>query len=70
MITFHKTRDRLVPYRHEAAYFAKVSGAGKTANLLQRSQNSFGHCDLGVSAIMSNFQDLVNWVDTGVKPAA
>jgi pimeloyl-ACP methyl ester carboxylesterase len=32
MITFHKTRDRLVPYRHEAAYFAKVSGAGKTAN--------------------------------------
>ena len=70
MITFHKTRDRLVPYRHEAAYFAKVSGAGKTANLLQRSQNSFGHCDLGVSAIMSNFQDLVNWVNTGVKPVA
>jgi pimeloyl-ACP methyl ester carboxylesterase len=70
MITFHKTRDRLVPFRHEAAYLAKVSAAGKTANLLQRSQNSFGHCDLGVSAIMSNFQDLVRWVNTGVKPSA
>lgn len=70
MITFHKTRDRLVPFRHEAAYFAKVSAAGETANLLQRSQDSFGHCDLGVSEILSNFQDLVSWVNTGVKPGA
>jgi hypothetical protein len=37
---------------------------------LQRSQSAFGHCDLGVSAIMTNFQDLVGWVTTGVKPAA
>lgn len=70
MITFHKTRDRLVPYRHEAAYLAKVTAAGETANLLQRSQDSFGHCDLGVQEIMSNFQDLVTWVNTGVKPGA
>jgi pimeloyl-ACP methyl ester carboxylesterase len=70
MITFHKTRDRLVPFRHEARYLAKVSAAGATANLLQRSQNAYGHCDLGVSAIMSNFQDLVSWVNTGTKPSA
>ena len=70
MITFHKTRDRLVPYRHEAAYLSKVTGAGQTANLLQRSQDSFGHCDLGVPEILSNFQDLVSWVTTGVKPSA
>ena len=70
MITFHKTRDRLVPYRHEAAYFGKVSAAGNTANLLQRSQASFGHCDLGVPEILSNFQDLVSWVNTGIKPGA
>jgi len=70
MITFHKTRDRLVPYRHEAAYLAKVSAAGQTGNLLQRSQDSFGHCDLGVSEILSNFQDLVGWVNTGIKPDA
>ena len=69
MITFHKTRDRLVPYRHEAAYLAKVTAAGQTANLLQRSQDSFGHCDLGVPEIVSNFQDLVSWVTTGVKPS-
>jgi pimeloyl-ACP methyl ester carboxylesterase len=70
MITFHKTRDRLVPYRHEAAYLAKVTAAGETANLLQRSQDSFGHCDLGVPDIVSNFQDLVSWVNTGIKPGA
>jgi len=70
MITFHKTRDRLVPFRHETAYLAKVTAAGRTANLLQRSQDSFGHCDLGVSEILSNFQDLVGWVNTGIKPGA
>jgi len=68
MITLHKTQDRLVPYRHEAAYAARVSAAGASANLLQRSQNAFGHCDLGVPEILQNFSDLVGWVNTGVKP--
>lgn len=70
MITFHKTRDRLVPYRHETAYLGKVTAAGQTDNLVQRSQDSFGHCDLGVSEILSNFQDLLGWVNTGIKPDA
>lgn len=68
MITFHKTRDRLVPYRHEAAYLERVKAAGATASLLQRSQDAFGHCNLGVPEILNNFSDLVNWVNTGIKP--
>ena len=68
MITLHKTRDRLVPYRHEATYQARVVAAGETANLLQRSQNAFGHCDFGVQDVMTNFNDLVGWVSTGVRP--
>lgn len=70
MVTFHKTRDRLVPFRHEAAYKARVDAAGAGANLLQRSQTAFGHCDMGVAETLSNFQDLVTWVNTGVKPGA
>jgi pimeloyl-ACP methyl ester carboxylesterase len=68
MLTVHKTRDRLVPYRHEAAYQKRVAAAGASGNLLQRSDESFGHCDFGVSQMMSNFQDLVSWVNSGVKP--
>jgi pimeloyl-ACP methyl ester carboxylesterase len=68
MITFHKTRDRLVPFRHDSVYAARVANAGASANLLQRSQDAFGHCDLGVPAMMQNFTDLVQWVNTGVKP--
>jgi pimeloyl-ACP methyl ester carboxylesterase len=68
MLTYHKIRDRLVPYRHEAAYAAKVAAAGATANLVQRSQNAYGHCDFGVADMMGNFQDLVNWVNTGTRP--
>ena len=44
------------------------ANAGASANLLQRSQDAFGHCDLGVPAMMQNFNDLVQWVNTGVKP--
>jgi pimeloyl-ACP methyl ester carboxylesterase len=68
MLTVHKTRDRLVPYRHEPAYKAKVDAAGASANLVQRSQEAFGHCDFDASYMLNNFKDLVNWVDTGIRP--
>jgi pimeloyl-ACP methyl ester carboxylesterase len=68
MLTLHKTQDRLVPFRHEAAYAARVAAAGASANLVQRSQDAFGHCDFAVDAVMTNFNDLVHWVDTGVRP--
>ena len=68
MITLHKRRDRLVPFRHEAAYLERVTAAGQTANLLQRSQNEFGHCEMGLPDMLQNFNDLVGWVNTGVKP--
>jgi len=69
MITLHKTRDRLVPFRHDSVYAARVANAGASANLLTRSQDSFGHCDLGVPTMVQNFTDLVSWVNTGIKPA-
>jgi pimeloyl-ACP methyl ester carboxylesterase len=68
MLTLHKTQDRLVPYRHEAAYRARVQAAGAGVNLVQRSVNQYGHCEFPVSDVMSNFQDLVRWVDGGVQP--
>ena len=68
MITFHKMRDRLVPFRHEAAYLKRVGDAGQTANLLQRSANDFGHCERDVADVMKDFGDLVQWANTGVKP--
>ena len=68
MLTLHKTRDRLVPFRHEAAYKAIVDASGSSANLVQRSQDVFGHCEFAAADVLSNFTDLVHWVDTGVKP--
>jgi hypothetical protein len=68
MLTVHKTRDRLVPFRHESEYQARVAAAGASANPVQRSQDAFGHCDFDASYMLSNFEHLVHWVDTGVKP--
>ena len=68
MLTVHKSRDRLVPFRHEAEYQARGAAAGSSMNLVRRSQDAFGHCDFDASYMLSSFQDLVHWVDTGVRP--
>jgi len=68
MITFHKKRDRLVPFRHEGAYKSLVDAAGESGNLLQRNKDEFGHCERDVADVMKDFNDLVSWVNTGVKP--
>jgi hypothetical protein len=36
--------------------------------VVQRSQDAFGHCDFDASYMLSNFEDLVHWVDSGMKP--
>jgi len=40
-------------------------GGGASANLVQRSQDVYGHSDFGVAEMMGNFQDLVSWVRAG-----
>lgn len=69
MLTLHKRFDRLVPFRHEAAYKQIVDRAGNTANLRQRTVEDYGHCDFGTDVAIANFQDLVKWVATGTPPA-
>jgi pimeloyl-ACP methyl ester carboxylesterase len=69
MLTVHKRFDRLVPYRHEAAYQQIVARAGRAKWLRQRTVEDYGHCEFDLGTTMSNFQDLVQWVTTGTPPA-
>jgi pimeloyl-ACP methyl ester carboxylesterase len=69
MLTVHKRFDRLVPYRHEAAYQAIVAAKGNSAMLRQRTVEDYGHCEFDLGTTISNFQDLVTWVTTGTPPA-
>ena len=69
MLTLHNRFDPLVPFGHEAAYQQTTASAGFGANLRQRAVNNYGHCNFGATLTATTFQDLVNWVTTGV-PAA
>jgi hypothetical protein len=69
VLTLHNRWDPGVPAFHEDVLAANVAAAGKTANLLQRLDNSYGHCALPASLALSSFDDLVNWVTSGNKPA-
>lgn len=72
LLTMHTTRDPVVPIFNEAIYLQKASAAGAAGMLLQRNVLQFdryGHANFTPAEIAANFQDLVTWVDTGVKPA-
>ena len=58
----------MVPYFHEGLLLTAVQASGFGDNLVQRSKNSYGHAAFTPDELVQNFQDLVHWVDTGVKP--
>lgn len=68
VLTVHNAWDPAVPMFHEAELLARVQAAGATANLLQRTVPSYGHCAIPAAMAVQNFVDLVGWVSTGVKP--
>jgi alpha-beta hydrolase superfamily lysophospholipase len=68
VLTVHNTRDPVVPFFHEALLANAVSSRGFSSNLVQRSKDSYGHVAFTPDELVQNFQDMVHWVDTGVRP--
>lgn len=68
LLTLHTTRDFIVPIRHEAVYAALVAVQGASDRLVQRSFDQFGHGGYGIGQQVRAFDELVQWVETGVKP--
>ena len=68
VLTVHNTRDPVVPFFHEGLLAAAVQSQGLSANLVQRSKDSYGHVAFTPDELVQNFEDLVHWVDTGVRP--
>lgn len=69
-LTIHTTRDPLVPVAAEDSFALRVAESGASHLLLQRNVDSFGHCGFGAADLPTAFMSLVQWVRTGVKPAA
>jgi hypothetical protein len=64
----HNRWDPLVPFFHEPMLTARVTAAGATGLLVQRTVFEYGHCNLPVADQIRAITDLAAWVETGVKP--
>ncbi len=69
VLTLHTSRDPLVPFTNEEAYADIVSAAGTSELLLQRTVDWFGHCSFAIAEIVAALEALVDWAETGTKPA-
>lgn len=70
VLTLFNRLDPVSTPFHEPAYAARVADSGSTDLLLQRpSANLYGHCNFTAAEVVQAFTDLVEWQETGVKPA-
>ena len=68
MIMLSMSRDPLVPAFNQASYLARVTAAGQSDLLVQRTVPGYGHCPVSPQDVAHAFADLVGWVEFGVKP--
>jgi hypothetical protein len=69
LLTMHGTGDLFVPIFLEQKLKRAVVASGRQGLLAQRVYRIPGHCGFSQSEMTAAFDDLVNWVHQGVKPA-
>lgn len=69
LLTLHGTGDLFVPISMEQIYARAVRAAGNGDRLVQRAIRRPGHCTFTQQERERAFDDLTQWVTTGIKPA-
>ncbi len=68
LLTLHNTGDLFVPFGLERTYLELVRAAGREELLVQRAIRRAGHCNFTPDEVRIAFEDLVRWVEEGVRP--
>jgi len=68
LITVHETGDAWVPLSLEQSYRRRTIAAGTENLLVQRVVRGPGHCATDGVTLRQTFDDLVAWIERGVKP--
>jgi hypothetical protein len=68
-MSLHETADFRVPFRLEQDYRRRVENAGNSHLLVQRAVRWPAHCGIENGVREVAFDDLVAWIENGVKPA-
>jgi pimeloyl-ACP methyl ester carboxylesterase len=69
LLTLHNTADLWVPFSLEQSYRRAVEEAGNGDLLVQRAIRRPGHCNFTEAEVVRAFDDLVRWVEEGLRPA-
>jgi fermentation-respiration switch protein FrsA (DUF1100 family) len=69
VLTLHTIGDLFVPFSMEQIYAARVAEQRKSHLLVQRAIRDVQHCGFTPAELERGFSDLVDWVETGVRPA-
>ncbi len=69
VMSLHNLGDLFVPFHNQVVYGNEVAANGKSDLLVQRAIRGVNHCGFTGVELATAFFDLVDWVDTGVKPA-
>jgi len=69
VISVHTLGDLFVPFSMEQIYAKEVARHGRSDLLVSRATRAIGHCEFSAEELMRTFNDLVLWVDEGVRPA-
>ena len=68
VMTIETTGELTVPLSAGQDYADRVERAGRSKLLVQRAYREIDHCGFNADEVGEAFDDLVKWVDTGVKP--
>lgn len=68
LLSLHNTGDLFVPFSLELSYLETVREAGREALFVQRAIRRAGHCNFTPDEVRIAFEDLVRWVEEGVRP--
>jgi len=68
LLTMHETGDAWVPLGLEQSYKRRTIAAGTDHLLVQRVIRGPGHCSVDGDTRRQAFDDLVRWVEYGVRP--
>jgi pimeloyl-ACP methyl ester carboxylesterase len=68
VLAIHETGDARVPFSLQQAYRRRTLAAGTSHLLVQRAIRWGGHCAFDGEARERAFDDLVAWIERGVKP--
>lgn len=68
VLTLHTLGELFVPFSMEQIYARRAAAAGNADLLVQRAIRGRSHCEFLLSELTTAFDDLVAWVEDGVKP--